>query len=129
VEIEEMPLTANGKQDRGRLPEAEAGLETEANYEAATTMVEEALAGIWQELLGVRRVGVRDNFFALGGHSLLATQLASRLKNTFELTIPLRSLFEKPTVSEMALLIEKALIDEIDTLSDNEVQQLLEEEY
>jgi len=129
IELEEMPKTPNGKLDRRRLAEEEGvSEEGEASYEEARTAVEEVLVEIWGELLAVPRVGVSDNFFALGGHSLLATQLASRLKNRFELTIPLRSLFEKPTVSEMALLIEKALMDEIDGFEASEIQHMLNED-
>ena len=66
------------------------------------------LTGIWAEVLKLERVGVHDNFFDLGGHSLLATQVTSRILNAFQLEIPLRSLFEKPTIAGLAAVIEEA---------------------
>jgi len=64
------------------------------------------LAGIWADVLGVERVGVHDNFFELGGHSLLATQIMSRLRNTFNIELSLRQLFESPTIAELMVPIE-----------------------
>ncbi|MBV8856636.1 MAG: hypothetical protein JOZ02_06730, partial [Acidobacteria bacterium] len=66
------------------------------------------LCAVWSELLGVERVGVEDNFFELGGHSLLVTQVVSRVRQVFEVELPLRSLFESPTVAEAALAISQA---------------------
>ncbi len=111
VWLAEMPLTANGKIDRRSLPRPEdvrvsAGVS--AGGEALTT-VEEMVAGIWSEVLRVERVGVRDNFFELGGHSLLGTQLVSRIRETFDVEIALGSLFESPTVAQLAQLIEAEL--------------------
>jgi acyl carrier protein len=78
--------------------------------------LEQSICALWQELLGIEQVGVEDNFFELGGHSLLATQLISRLKKRFYLDIPLRAIYESPTVAEMALVIEELLIDKIEGL-------------
>ena len=75
---------------------------------APRTRVEDALPGIWAEVLKLDRVGVDDNFFDLGGHSLLATQVMSRILNAFQLEIPLRSLFEAPTIAGLAAVIEEA---------------------
>ena len=101
--LEELPLTKNGKVDRRALPEPEAsGLERSEQYVAPRTATEEILAGIWQSVLGVERVGVNDNFFELGGHSLLATQLVSRVREVFAVEVALRSLFEHPTVAGLA---------------------------
>jgi acyl carrier protein len=84
--------------------------------------VEEVLCDIWSEVLQVERVGVSESFFELGGHSLLATQLVSRVRDAFQIELPLRTLFEKPTVAELALKVEEVLIQEIDNLSDDEAQ-------
>ena len=107
VTLDQMPLTANGKVDRRKLPAPEINVEREA-IEAAATPVEEVLVGIWSEVLGVT-VGVEDDFFELGGHSLLATQVMSRALEAFGVQIALRELFEKPTVRELAAVVEREL--------------------
>jgi amino acid adenylation domain-containing protein len=101
VRLDAMPMTANGKLDRKALPAPEWGAE-EGSYEAPSDPVEETLAELWAELLGLDRVGVRDNFFTLGGHSLLATQLMSRLRGAFGVELQLRELFDAPTIVELA---------------------------
>ena len=101
VMLETLPLTANGKVDRNRLPAPEQRDLGEA-YVGPRTLLEEALCGIWSEVLNVERVGVFDNFFELGGHSLLATQAASRMRTLAGVEVPLRWLFERPTVGELA---------------------------
>ena len=110
VVLEALPLTANGKVDRRALPTPEAdrsGLE-EA-FVAPRTPVEEALAGIFEEVLGLEeRGGIHDDFFELGGHSLLATRVVSRLRDAFQVELPLRRLFEDPTVAGTASRIETA---------------------
>ena len=95
-----LPLNANGKIDRKALPAPDAG-EGAAQGDAPRNAVEEIVAGIWASLLG-REVGIFDNFFELGGHSLLATQVASRLRDAFAAEIPLRRLFDAPTVAALA---------------------------
>jgi acyl carrier protein len=97
-------------------------VQREREYEAPRTAVEEVLCDIWSEVLQVERVGVSESFFELGGHSLLATQLISRVRDAFQIELPLRTLFEKPTVAELALKVEEVLIQEIDNLSDDEAQ-------
>ncbi len=99
--IEKLPLKANGKVDRRRLSETlpDFSLPRE-NYEQPSTPEEEIVAQIWAEILHVQRVGRRDNFFELGGHSLLATQAISRMRNIFKMELPLRRLFESPTLEE-----------------------------
>jgi amino acid adenylation domain-containing protein len=107
VRLERMPLTANGKLDRGGLPEPES--EVEGEYVAPRTQMEELVAGAWGELLGVERVGVNDNFFELGGHSLMVTRVASRISEAVQIELPFPIFFEKRTVAELAESIEAAL--------------------
>jgi acyl carrier protein len=86
------------------------GLQIE--YVAPGSQTEQAVAEIWQELLGIDRVGVHDGFFELGGHSLLATQVLSRVREVFRVEVPLRSIFEAPTVAGLAEAIERARGDD-----------------
>jgi acyl carrier protein len=100
----------NGKIDRKRLAMLEGSVRTvEKEYCAPRTPVEEILVGIFEEVLKLDRVGIRDNFFELGGHSLLATQAVSRVRNTFEVEIGVKSLFEAPTAESLARRIEEAM--------------------
>jgi amino acid adenylation domain-containing protein len=107
VVLESLPLTPNGKVDRRALrafdpiqPQLAGG------YVAPQTAVEQVLVRIWAEVLGVKRVGIHDNFFSLGGHSLLATQLVSRVRDAFKVELPLRSVFEAPTIAELSKVVE-----------------------
>ena len=108
--LEEIPLTANGKIDRKRLPEVKGeDRETEQEYVIPRTPAEEILAGIFEEVLKLERVGIRDDFFELGGHSLLATQVVSRVGNTLGVEIGVGSIFENRTVERIASRIEEAV--------------------
>ncbi|HIP96962.1 MAG TPA: non-ribosomal peptide synthetase, partial [Anaerolineae bacterium] len=110
VVLEALPLLPNGKVDRWALSALEgARLEQEAAYVAPRTPMEEVLATLWARTLSVERVGVHDDFFELGGHSLLATRLISRLRQTFQVEVPLQDLFESPTVAGLAERVEAAL--------------------
>jgi len=130
VLIDDLQLTPSGKIDRRALPAPDlerSRLETK--FIAPRTPVEKVLAKIWFEVLGLERVGIHDNFFELGGHSLLATQVVSRIRETFETDLSLRSLFENQIVADLAEVIENILITEIDTLSEEDVtKQLISEE-
>ncbi len=126
VILASMPLTANGKVDRRALPAPVWGRsEDEEGFVEPRNEVEEALAELWMEILNVPRVGAFDNFFELGGHSLLATQLVSRVHQTFDIDLKLRTLFEAPTLAEMALVVEELMIAKVDSLSEEELAQLL----
>lgn len=114
--------------------------EAEVTYEAPRTPVEEMLADIWAATLNLDRVGVRDHFFKVGGHSLLGTLLISRIRDTFQIELPLLALFERPTVEGLAEVIEQELIKQVDTglmaemlegldqLTDEEVKAVLSDE-
>jgi amino acid adenylation domain-containing protein/thioester reductase-like protein len=109
VMVEALPLTPNGKVDRRALPAPDQNRSNlEQVYVAPRTPVEELLARMWTQVLKVEQVGIYDNFFDLGGHSLLITQLVVRLRETFQIELSLRSLFEMPTVAQLAQSIEIA---------------------
>jgi acyl carrier protein len=108
LQLDALPLTANGKINRRALPVPEQG-RAEVEYVAPRTPLEEQLARIWAEVLGLERVGVLDNFFDLGGHSLKATQIVSRVRQVFGVIIPLRNLFEDPTIDALARILEDLL--------------------
>ncbi|MFP2932623.1 amino acid adenylation domain-containing protein, partial [Pyxidicoccus sp. 3LG] len=105
VAMDAFPLTSNGKVDRRSLPMPEFASAT-ATYAAPATPSEERLAAVWAEVLRVERVGRHDDFFALGGHSLLATQVASRVRGALGVDLPLRELFESPTVAGLAARVD-----------------------
>jgi len=106
VLLDALPLTPSGKVDRQSLPDPDkARPELEMPFAAPRTSVEVTLAEIWADVIGVERIGIHDNFFELGGDSLLAAWIVSRILQHFQLEIPLRSLFQLPTVAEMGTLI------------------------
>ncbi|HHJ53748.1 MAG TPA: amino acid adenylation domain-containing protein, partial [Caldithrix abyssi] len=150
VHLKAMPLTPNGKVDRKALPAPEfSRSDLENEYVAPRNESEQKLTDIVAELLNIEKVGVYDNFFDLGGHSLLATKFMSRIRDQFNVELPLRILFEKPTVAELAEAIEQSkaqpaaeriervereetklddMLAELENLSDEDVRRLLEDE-
>jgi acyl carrier protein len=107
VELDRLPLNPNGKVDRKALPAPDQHRpELEAGFLAPRTPVEELLAGIWCEVLGLGRVGIHDNFFELGGHSLLATRVVAKVREALAVELPLRLLFETPTVAGLAAVVD-----------------------
>ncbi|MEB2548537.1 amino acid adenylation domain-containing protein [Burkholderia gladioli] len=109
VVLDALPLTPNGKVDRRALPEPDDEAFAQAQYEAPQGDTEQTIAALWAELLGVERVGRHDNFFALGGHSLLATRMLARLRESFGHDVSIRTLFEAPTVSQLAPRVHTAV--------------------
>ncbi|WP_244898598.1 amino acid adenylation domain-containing protein, partial [Paenibacillus algorifonticola] len=102
VQLAHMPLTTNGKVDRRALPAPEESMQTGMDYVAPRTPLEAKLALIWQDVLGVGRVGVHDNFFELGGHSLRATTLVGRIHKELNVSLPLKDVFRSATIEKMA---------------------------
>jgi amino acid adenylation domain-containing protein len=127
VFLPQLPLTPNGKIDRRALPAPEAVRpDLAAAFVAPETFVEQRLASIYQQVLGLEQVGLHDNFFELGGDSLLAAQLASRVRRAFDIEMPLRDLFWRPTIAELSLQIEEAFIAQLEEVSDEEAERMLE---
>jgi amino acid adenylation domain-containing protein len=124
VFLDALPLNANGKLDRAALPEPAASRpEVASRYLAPRTPLEQTLTAIWEELLGLERLGVSDNFFELGGHSLLAMRLLSRVNETFGVDLSLRQVFDRPTVADLTAAIVDA---QLDAMADDELNELLE---
>lgn len=141
VWVATLPLTSSGKLDRRALPIPDYfGFEERKPYIAPRSTVEQTIAAIWHKLLGVDKVGIHDNFFELGGHSLLVTRLVSRLRDTFHVELPVRYIFDAPTVDALAKHIEKFIrqeevdperIDQVlklaQNLSDEELKRLIDQ--
>jgi amino acid adenylation domain-containing protein len=128
--IDTLPLTASGKVDRNALPSiSNERPQLAVGYVAPRTPLEESLATIYSQLLGLDRVGIHDSFFNLGGHSLLATQLVSRVRSVFRVDVPLPMIFEAPTVAELALLIVQKQIASAGSDRAAEILARLEAEY
>jgi amino acid adenylation domain-containing protein len=105
VTLSEFPLTPNGKVDRRALPAPEGDLVAGTAYVAPSTPEEILMAEVWADILDLPQIGAEDNFFELGGHSLLATKMMSRVRDAFQVEVPLRTLFEAPTLATFALAV------------------------
>jgi len=127
--LEQFPLTVTGKVDYRALPvPGTARPEIDTPFVPPSTTTEEILVSLWAGVLGVQRIGIHDNFFELGGNSLSATQLVSQVRQTLQVKLPLRDLFHNATVAQLGLLIEELLAVQVDELTDEEAERLLEEE-
>jgi amino acid adenylation domain-containing protein len=126
VRLKGLPLTQNGKVDRAALPmpNPENTLRDE-DFTAPRTPVEERLALMLSALLGLNQISVHDNFFMLGGHSLLGTQLISQIRSAFGVELPLRTLFESPTIEQLSLEIQRLVLAQVEAMSEDEVARLL----
>jgi amino acid adenylation domain-containing protein len=108
VELDTLPLSPNGKVDRRALPEPGSDRpELDVGFAEPRTPQEKTLAAIWQEVLGIDRVGLHDNFFELGGHSLLATQVISRIRSALRISLPITTFFAAPTINDLSSVIDK----------------------
>ncbi|HEV2656736.1 MAG TPA: phosphopantetheine-binding protein, partial [Ktedonobacteraceae bacterium] len=126
VLVDALPLTPNGKIDREALPAPdEANTLRDGVLVAPTTATEQQLSEIVAPLLGLEQIGIDENFFLLGGHSLLGTQLIARIANTFGVDLPLRTLFEAPTIRQLSVEIEQLILVKIAAMNDEEVLRLL----
>ena len=124
VRIDALPLTSNGKVDKRALPDPTPGNALEqAGYRAPTNPAEKRLAQIIAEVLNTDSIGVDDNFFLVGGHSLLGTQVVLRARAAFGVELTLRHLFEAQTVANLAIVVERLLLEKLETMSEEEARQ------
>jgi len=124
VAIDALPVTSNGKLDRGALPAP--GLEVLVSGSAAPDgPTEEAIAAILEELMELEGIGRDDNFFELGGHSLMGAQVVARVQERFGVELPLLAVFDNPSVAEMAIVVGEAVVVRVESMSDEEAEQML----
>jgi acyl-coenzyme A synthetase/AMP-(fatty) acid ligase/acyl carrier protein len=141
VLLDELPRAPNGKVDRKALPEpGRSRPELDTAFAAPGTPVETQLAGIWSDVLSLDKVGIHDNFFDLGGHSLAATRVIARVIERFQLELPVKALFDSPTVADMAAVITRnqanqaeqgdlaRMLKELEALSDEDARRLIQNE-
>lgn len=122
VWLERLPLTANGKVELGALPKPQTNKASSALSDQPQTPLEQRLATIWGELLGVSQVGRRDNFFELGGQSLKVAQLVSRIRDAFQVSLPIQATFEAPTIAALAPIVEDLVLSQVESLEDGPVE-------
>lgn len=129
VSLEELPLLPNGKVNRRALPVPDASRpELRREFAAPENLTQARLVELYMKVLAVDKVGIHDDFFELGGDSILATRLVSRVRRIFDVELPLRELFWQPTVFELAAVIEKLVFEQLENLSEEEAEQLLQNE-
>jgi amino acid adenylation domain-containing protein len=128
LQLQSLPLTPNGKLDFNALPAPDDNnMLPNENYVSPCTVLEEKLLLLVADLLGVDRVGMNDNFFLIGGHSLFGTRLIARIRDSFGVDLPLRSIFESPTPAQLAQQIETLVVTKVEAMTENEVQDALEQ--
>jgi acyl carrier protein len=126
VSLDALPYASSGKVNRLALPAPdESNTLRDQVFHQPSSATEERVSAIVASLLGLSRVGVNDNFFYLGGNSLFGTQLIARLRDAFQVEVPLLSLFDHPTVSELSVEVEQLMVARLDAMSDEEAQRLL----
>jgi acyl carrier protein len=127
VKLTSLPLNTSGKIDRAALPApTRENTLCDDTFVAPRTPIEERVASMLALLLGLDKVSIEDNFFLLGGHSLLGTQLIARVRDAFGVELPLRALFEAPTVARLSVEVEALLLAKLEAMSDAEAERLLE---
>lgn len=124
IRIDEIPVAGNGKLDRGKLPKSGEGF-AQQNKVAPRNDLEQQLADIWQDILASGEVGIHDNFFDIGGHSLPAIQVISRVSQNFAIDLPIRTFFSAPTIASLAESVEGLIVQQIEQMSDAEVEDEL----
>jgi amino acid adenylation domain-containing protein len=124
IHLDSFPLTPNGKLDRKALPRPDYDLSKD-DYIAPGTPLEETLCTIWAAVLHIDQIGMGDHFFRMGGHSLLATQVIARVRELLYVDLPLRTLFENPCITQFASVVQKALLEKVEELSEEEAEELL----
>jgi acyl carrier protein len=141
VFLDSLPLAPNGKVNRRSLPAPDQNRpDLKEPFVAPGNPAEKGIAEIWAEVLGLKKIGIHDNFFDLGGHSLLGARVISRVRNAFQVELPLRSLFESPTVAGLAAQVTEirakqtppedtaSVLAELESLTDEEAQKLLSDQ-
>jgi amino acid adenylation domain-containing protein len=118
VLLDALPRTPNGKINRNALPAPEAAQADDSSFIEPSTSAELLLAQIWRDVLKIERIGIHDHFFHLGGHSLMATRVIARLREALQLEVPLRSIFETPTIARLSRKLEHLLEEQIAASSD-----------
>ncbi|MGB7604680.1 MAG: condensation domain-containing protein, partial [Lutisporaceae bacterium] len=127
IQLDKLPLTENGKVDRKALPEVDGSINTDIEYEAPRNEIEEKLAEIWSEVLGIEKIGINDNFFELGGHSLKATNVIAKIHKELNVELPLREMFKTPTIKGLANYVKntkQSIYSKIEPIEEKEYYPL-----